>query len=132
MPLFEWDGSLAIGHEAIDTQHKNLVVFVNQLHEACKNETGGSDSRSVLMSLYKYTMFHFSEEERLMKQANYAEYAAHKAEHDSFVGTLDALAEKFRHGQADIGKETFRWLVSWLIDHISVMDKRLVACLPKG
>ncbi|MDQ7836228.1 MAG: bacteriohemerythrin [Humidesulfovibrio sp.] len=132
MPLFEWDGSLALGHELIDAQHKSLVELVDQLHGACLDGAEGSDPRSVLMALYKYTMFHFSEEERLMKQANYAEYAEHKAEHDTFVSKLDALAVQAKQGRADIGQETLKWLVAWLLNHISVVDKRLAACLPKG
>lgn len=131
MALFRWDGTLAIGHAMIDAQHESLVGLVNQLHAACLDGSADNDFRPVLMSLYKYTMFHFSEEERLMKQADYAEYAAHKAEHDRFAGVLDALAKKARDHQADIGQETFNWLVDWLLKHISVLDRRLAACLPK-
>ncbi len=129
MTLIEWDGSLAIGHERIDAQHRGLVFLINRLHALTSACTGQEDLKPVMLELYKYTLFHFGEEESLMAQAGYDGLTEHYAEHDAFVSRLDALAEKVRHGEDCLGNEIFHWLAGWLLDHIAVTDKRLADCL---
>jgi hemerythrin-like metal-binding protein len=84
------------------------------------------------MALYKYTLFHFSEEEILMKQAGYKFREKHMREHAEFVRKLDALAGSVKASNDSIGMETFTWLVGWLLDHISVTDQKLADCLLHG
>lgn len=127
--LLEWDGSLEIGHALIDAQHKSLVDLINRLHAGRATGMEEEGLRLVLMDLYKYTLFHFGQEESLMRQAGYPELAGHKAEHDAFVARLDQLAARARAGDEHLGADTFNWLVGWLLDHISLRDRKLSACL---
>ena len=131
MSLIQWDGSLAIGHAVIDGQHRSLVELINRLHTVYSCGNGG-DIRIVLLELYKYTLFHFGEEEALMAQIAYDESPLHKLEHERFVERLDALAVKAKAGDDCINAELFNWLIGWLLDHISVTDKRLGLALAKG
>jgi hemerythrin len=132
MAILAWDGSLDIGHEKIDAQHKCLVELINQFHAACVAEGGVCDPKPTLLALYKYTLFHFNDEEALMDQEGYAFREGHVLEHRKFVEKLDVLAERTKAGDVSIGSEIFTWLVGWLHNHISVTDKRLADCLPKG
>ncbi len=132
MSILEWDGSLAIGHEKIDAQHKSLVELINDLHVAYVAGGGHSDLKPVLMALYKYTLFHFSEEEVLMRQAEYKFREEHMLAHSEFIRKLDALAGSVKASNDSIGMETFTWLVGWLLDHISVTDQKLAECLHQG
>lgn len=131
MSVIQWDSSLEIGHVKIDEQHKALVEIINRLHAASGGTSGQCDFKPTMMELYKYTMCHFMEEESLMSKASYPLRPMHKLEHDKFVQQLDILAEKAKAGGC-IGTETFTWLVGWLLDHISVTDKKLVDCLKNG
>lgn len=132
MSIIEWDGTLAIGHAKIDEQHKSLVGLINRLHAAQANPAGQGDIKLILMELYKYTLYHFNEEETLMGQIAYAHRQAHMLEHQRFVDRLDVLAAKAKAGDAPIQGEVFNWLIAWLLDHISVTDKQLVAALGKA
>ena len=131
MSIIQWDSSVEIGHEKIDEQHKALVEIINRLHAVCAVKSAQCDFKPTMMELYKYTMYHFTEEKLLMSKANYALRPMHKLEHDKFVQQLDILAEKAKAGSC-IGTETFTWLVGWLLDHISVTDKKLADCLKIG
>jgi len=131
MSILAWDKSLEIGHEKIDAQHKSLVELINRVHAASVNGDTQDKIKSIYMELYKYTLYHFNEEEMLMGRLEYPIRNAHKLEHEAFVKKLDMLSIKSKDKDLQLGTETFRWLVEWLLDHISVTDKQLVACLRK-
>jgi len=129
MLIIEWDGSLEIGHQLIDEQHKNLVNIINRLH-ALKVSGGGLEGmRRLLMELYNYSLYHFKEEEALMDKMDRTLRDIHIQEHEQFILTLDEIAENVNSGDTSMGTPMLRWLVGWLLDHISVTDKQLVACL---
>jgi hemerythrin len=129
MPVINWDDSLAIGHREIDAQHQNLFALVAKLHEAIMNEEEQVGIKEILFDLYKYTSLHFNKEEALMRQTKYAHLNEHVAMHDEFVKTLDTLAVTARRGDIHIEKDVLNWLVSWLVNHISISDKKLFMCL---
>ena len=130
--LIEWDGSLDIGHELIDAQHRSLVDIINRLHMDRLSGAGREHIRAVLMDLYKYTLFHFGEEEGIMRAACYPAAVEHKAEHEAFIARLDTLASRLKTGDEQVAADTFNWLVGWLLDHITLMDRKLAVCLAKG
>jgi hemerythrin len=129
MSICVWDESLAIGHKKIDEQHKRLITLIADLHSAMSLGVTHSDYKPIRMRLYEYSVFHFTEEEKLMEHANYKFRAEHEREHSKFINELDLLAEKSMAQSADIGTETFSLLVNWFLNHISVTDKKLVECL---
>lgn len=132
MSLLEWNSSLEVCHETIDTQHRSLIDLINRLHTSYVERRSPEDIKRVLLELYRYTAYHFREEEALMEAARYGGMAAHLDEHNTFVQRLDELADRVKNGDLHIRTETFFWLVEWLLDHISVTDKKLAACLNKG
>lgn len=129
MPLIQWDGSLSVRHEIIDAQHRGLITLINRLHDSSVAGKSQDEIKLFLLQLYKYSVFHFGAEEALMNVACYPDKAIHLAEHELFIQKLDSLTERVKAGELDISTETFFWLVDWLLDHIAVTDKKLIACL---
>ncbi|MHC1711903.1 MAG: bacteriohemerythrin [Solidesulfovibrio sp.] len=129
MSVIKWDASLAIGHKEIDAQHQNLFSLVARLHDTILNKNDQMDIKETLFDLYKYTSLHFSEEEALMHKTEYAHLDEHVAMHDEFVKTLDTLSVTARRGDIHIEMDVLNWLVSWLVNHISISDKKLFTCL---
>ncbi len=129
MPIIAWDGSIAIGHAVIDEQHKTLVDIINKLHTAITDGSEKKDLQRIFMDLYRYSLYHFQEEDAIMNKSCYKLRREHQHEHESFVNELDALAAKVKNGDAQIGMEALNWLVGWLLNHISVTDKKLATCL---
>ena len=105
-----------------DEQHQVIFNMLNGLHETA----AGNDKNALgkqLDALIDYVVMHFQTEERLMQEKGYADYAAHKAEHDKLVATCADLQKKFHAGQADVTQETTAFVKDWLVNHIPKVDK---------
>ncbi len=105
-----------------DDQHKTLFDMLNALHDAVP---GGNRAiiGEKLDTLINFVVDHFAEEERLMTQTNYPDYAAHKAEHTKLLETCGGVAAKFKAGELDITQDTTAFVKDWLVNHIPNVDK---------
>ena len=133
MAFFEWDDSYSVGVAVIDEQHKRLIALINDLYEAMKQgdsqNTWSSAAEeldamaSVLDELVDYTSYHFSTEERYMREHAYPEYAGHKQAHGRFVERTQALKRDFDEGKAIRSMEIIEFLRDWWKEHILGVDK---------
>lgn len=123
----EWRESLAIGVEAIDSQHKQLLSHFDRLLKACESGKGIEELQVLLGFLDGYVIQHFSDEEAIQRQHAYPGYEAHKREHDSFVARLKALKQEISSQGAALHHviETNNLLLKWLLNHISTVDVQL-------
>lgn len=131
MSVIRWSNDLCIGHEVIDTQHQRLFELTAKLYDIAIGNGDKANLKFVLLELYKYTMFHFDEEEVVMRNNKFPHYDNHKREHEKFVATLDALALKAREDTSSLDIEILNWLSSWLVTHISIKDKMIGQCLSR-
>jgi hemerythrin-like metal-binding protein len=132
MPVIQWNNDLCLGHDLIDAQHKRLFELTAKLYEIALGRDDKSNLKLLLLELYKYALFHFDEEERVMRKNSFPYYDDHKHEHEKFVATLDALALKAREDTSALDIEILNWLSSWLVTHISIKDKMIGQCLARG
>lgn len=109
----------------IDTDHKHLIDLVNKLYEAMSGGKGNAVLGGILEELISYTASHFGREERLMQQIRYADFAAHKAEHDKLVKEVTELQQSFRSGAITLSSKVYVFLTEWLNKHIKSNDKLL-------
>jgi hemerythrin len=132
MALITWSNMLSTGVSEQDNQHKKLIDLINQLNDAMLAGHGADVQGKVLSELVNYTVSHFGYEEKLMAQHNYADTAAHKAEHAKFVQTAGDLKKKFDSGNAKITTDIMSFLRDWLTSHIMKTDKRFGQALNKA
>jgi hemerythrin len=121
---FKWSPEYSVNIKTIDNQHQELVNMLNRLFIAVSVREGSKVIGGILEALRSYTRTHFSLEERLMQQANYADLEAHKEEHQKLIGQLDDLC--LRHLTEDklIYFEMLRFLKTWLKEHIKGVDRK--------
>ena len=67
--LLTWTPDLSVGIEIIDNQHKRIVEYINQLHEARIRQDKEAISQ-VIEELVDYTLSPFSFEESMMEEAH--------------------------------------------------------------
>ncbi len=84
MFYFVWEQSLETGIDVIDTQHRRIVDYINQLHDIHARNNRNEVER-VLNQLFDYTITHFTFEDSLMEHAAYKHLSAHKAVHAAFT-----------------------------------------------
>ena len=84
MAILKWNAELDTGIDVIDGQHRRIVDYVNQLHEAREHGDAAAVGE-VIESTVEYTLSHFAFEESLMEDAGYPLSKPHKRVHELFV-----------------------------------------------
>jgi len=125
--MIEWRASLAIGVEEIDGQHKELLQRFNSLLAACEGGKGIKELTGLLKFLDDYIIEHFRDEEKLQESSGYPEFEEHKKLHDAFIERIFELQNEILIEGIAVHHvlETNNILLKWLINHISVEDKKL-------
>ena len=129
MAYWVWDESLDIGIDVIDTQHKRIVDYINELYVA-KQSKDPERISTILAGLRDYTRTHFVFEEEVMKQSGYPLSDAHKKVHDAFVGQIDQYVQQHESGK-DVTGKLLSELQIWLTNHIQKDDQDYATCVVK-
>jgi hemerythrin len=115
-----WTDDLNTGIPVIDGQHRQIVDYINQLHDArLKNDRQAVGD--VINNLIDYTLSHFSFEEELMVESGYPFAGPHKRVHDVFVKRVGEYQLRYKSGE-DISGELHALLMRWLVGHIKNDD----------
>ncbi|MBU1215543.1 MAG: bacteriohemerythrin [Gammaproteobacteria bacterium] len=120
--FFKWTDEYSVHIKTIDDQHKELVNILNRLFVAVSLREGDKVIAGILDALMSYTQTHFALEERLLKQAKYKDFDAHKEEHRKLLEQLDQLCKKHLMEEKPIYFEMLSFLKRWLKEHIQGVD----------
>jgi hemerythrin len=122
--LFPWKEAYSVKIGVIDMQHKGLVNFLNELHQAMIEGRGKDVLGKILANLIKYTQVHFAAEEKLMQSHGYPGYPLHKPEHDRLTAQVLDFQRKFQSNEIALTIEVMEFLKDWLSKHILGSDKK--------
>lgn len=129
MELIEWDESLEVGIDVVDSQHRGLVELLNRvlsLHTIIDADERKMNTEDILSDLFSYTEFHFKTEEEYMEAMNYPDLENHKKIHLHLVSKLLQLNEDLCGAGTDVFVEAeerlFTLLTKWLVEHIQKED----------
>ena len=120
MSHIEWQDEFTTGINVIDNQHKRIINYINQLHDA-QDLDARQIVDEVLLDLIDYTLSHFAFEESLMEDAGYRALDIHKRTHDSFRERINDFHQRYKSGE-DVTDELTALLNVWLINHIAEDD----------
>ncbi|MEW6647623.1 MAG: bacteriohemerythrin [Pseudomonadota bacterium] len=121
MFYFVWDSSLETGIDIIDTQHRQIVDYINRLHDAIA-ENDRAIIHEVLDQVVNYTLTHFAFEEKMIERAGYRHCEAHKEVHRVFTERVQHYRVRLAHGE-DVAKKLLSDLRIWLTNHIRNEDR---------
>lgn len=123
----EWKEELSVGVNLIDSEHKQLILAVNALFDACMHGKGRAKIAETVQFVENYTVKHFGDEEALQKKYNYPGYPAHQKLHEGFVNDLKKYKKQLEEQGPTVQLVAqFNTFVStWLIKHISVQDRKI-------
>lgn len=129
MAYMQWTPDLDTGISVIDTQHKRIVDYINELYDA--SESGSAQQvQSVIEGLVDYTVTHFNFEEQLQEKANYPFLKAHQRVHEIFMRRIAAFRERATAGE-NVIPELLSMLKVWLSSHIKGDDRDYVESVSK-
>jgi hemerythrin len=115
---FEWDGSMSVGVEELDRDHRFLVTLIDRL--ASMDDLGDTpEVEHVLDDLVRYTEEHFEREEEYMQATHYPDLTRHQRLHEDMVKKIEKLRLQFFLGEKEhVGRQTLDFLIQWLHDHV--------------
>ena len=129
MAYLTWTWDLELGIPVIDTQHKRITEFINDLDNAC--QTGSIDETNhVMEGLLNYTITHFEFEESLQEKAGYPFLKAHRRIHEIFMKKIAELRARANSGE-NVAPELLNLLNGWLVSHIKGEDRDYVESVKK-
>jgi len=122
--ILSWNDSLATGFKEVDLQHKKLISIIDDVYETVKEPDPeyALKMAKILKQLTDYTEYHFTEEELLMKRHSYVGFDGHKKQHDDFVKKIGLEIKLLAEASQDDGYLFYRFLGTWLLDHIAKSD----------
>ena len=123
--LVSWTADLSVGIEAIDDQHRRIVDYINELHDASQANDRQVIGR-IIDDLMEYTVSHFSFEELMMERAGYRFLGPHKKVHELFTRRVTEFRHRFKL-QEDVAMEMQETLINWLMNHIKNEDRNYAA-----
>lgn len=122
MAIVCWDGSLKVGVDAVDAQHRYLFEIVN----AMQAKLSAGHPRMALLdgldSMRTYARVHFDTEEALLEGHGYPELKAHRQAHREFLEAMEALSGQ--EPTPALAHQALGYLLSWLVGHIQAVDGR--------
>ena len=128
MVLIEWSDDYSVQVAEIDEQHKVLVGYINDLHEALESGKDDDTLQDVLNGLIDYTTEHFSKEEEYFNKFGYEDEVPHRNEHKQFVVRIVNFKRGAAGGGEALSQEVLDFMKTWLIGHINGSDKKYTQC----
>ena len=124
MAAINWNENLSVKIASIDKQHMKLIELINSFYENISEKSSKEKMFDLIKALKDYTVYHFSSEEKFMKQHDYPEYATHKKEHDKFFEQVMSFEERYKNGKLILTVEITNFIKEWVSNHIMNIDKK--------
>ncbi|MDD2776266.1 MAG: bacteriohemerythrin [Gallionella sp.] len=119
-----WTSDWETGIAVIDSQHKQIFDYINELDEAMKLHNRDAVGH-VLDELTDYTVSHFAFEENLLTEAHYEFLDSHKVIHDTFIKRISTYKNDHAAGK-DVSEQLYDMVSTWLYHHIKRDDMAYV------
>jgi len=125
MPLLTWKPGFAVGVPAVDAEHEEMIALINEIYEEMKQRRDATSIEQFLGDVLFAISAHFALEERMMRDAAYGEYAAHKEDHEELLDQIRDLMDRFE-ADPDAGMDLLKdRLSAWFERHFATFDARL-------
>jgi hemerythrin len=125
MTLLKWKPAFSLGIPSVDLEHREMIAMINEAHEGLEGRIDPASIEAMLGEIHAGIAAHFALEERLMRAAGYAEYGAHKDDHekllDQILDLMDVYAVDPENGREALQKG----LSDWFGSHFATFDARL-------
>ncbi len=121
--FFFWTDQLLVHNHTLDSQHKQIVGYLNEIDLHWKREDTQGEILESLEKLYTVTVEHFNEEQNMFETANYPHADNHVQQHRQITEQLTGFMERFKIGQAVVDADFTRFMKEWLVKHIMIDDK---------
>jgi hemerythrin-like metal-binding protein len=124
MKLIEWNDNYSVNVEEIDNQHKEIIKIINELYVSIVEGKSRNSVDKIFKDLTEYATTHFKTEEDYFEKINYPEASFHKEQHEDIAKKIEEFKKRNEAGRKILDSEILRFLMSWFINHVILIDKR--------
>ncbi|MFL0196344.1 bacteriohemerythrin [Clostridium sp. WILCCON 0269] len=127
--MFKWKDDYKCGIKRIDEEHKRLFEIGESVYELIINENHVDyfgDVLNLVDDLKEYAIYHFEDEEKIMKLYDYPAYNQQKKAHDAFINKIENV--DIEELDEDVQKSILKLLdfvYNWISEHILGMDLKM-------
>ena len=129
MSLITWRDEFSVGVDAIDHEHREMIGLINDLDEAMGTDAGHATVVAALGEIYARIAAHFALEEKIMRDASYTQFAAHKEDHetllDELLEVIDSVDDEGGYDCTDLSRTLDRWFSSHFRTHDAKLHRQL-------
>lgn len=120
-----WVKGYEIGIPLIDTQHKQLFRFNDELQDSIKRGLRVAAINALLTQLKQYAARHFAMEEKFMADVEYPQLEEQQEAHKAFVFRFEEIQKEFNEKglTPPLVNSISNELSGWINDHITGMDQ---------
>ncbi|MDX1405059.1 MAG: bacteriohemerythrin [Woeseiaceae bacterium] len=132
MSLLVWKPEYAVGVASVDYEHQQMIRLINEIYDEMKSRRDAASLEQFLGDVHFAISAHFALEERLMRDAAYSEYEAHKEDHENLLDQLRELMDELV-SDPETGIDALKDSLSdWFEYHFATFDARLHGKLDNG
>ena len=125
MSLLQWKPEYSVGVRSVDDEHREMIDLINATYEKLISNADTGQVDEYLGEIFSTISMHFALEERLMRNAAYGEYQAHKDDHEVLLDRLRDLMDDYFVDPDSGASRLEQSLSDWFAGHFSTFDARL-------
>ncbi len=125
MTLLTWKPEYSVGIESVDSEHREMIELINAVYDAIEDKKNPQSIEHFLGEVHATISAHFALEERVMRNANYDEFEAHKEDHEELLDEIRDLMDRFFDTPVQGLQLLQENLSDWFAGHFSTFDARL-------
>lgn len=126
---FSWSSEYSVNNAVLDQHHQNLIKLFDDSYKILTENKSTTDTIMMISQLTTYSIFHFNEEERIMRSVNYPGLEKHIQEHKDFIAKIQEFKGQINDDSIKLKEDIFLFLYDWLISHIQYSDQKYVGYL---
>jgi hemerythrin-like metal-binding protein len=125
MSLIKWKPAFSVGNAAVDHEHRELIQLINDVHASIDSGANRDRLAAGLGEIYAQIAAHFALEEKMMRDARYADFGPHKADHESLLDQLADIIYSVEAGSKRYERDLSSGLDRWFTEHFGSHDAKL-------
>jgi len=125
MKKLAWKDHYSVGNDSIDFEHQELIGLINSVYTSLEGTRDIVEVEQRISQVHSEISAHFALEERLMREAGYAELEDHKNHHEELLDQLRNMMDAIENEGASALDELSEKLDAWFELHFSTYDARL-------
>ncbi len=125
MKYLKWSEQYSVGVDSVDYEHQNLMDMINMIYAELEDKRDIAEIEKTVSDVHAEISAHFALEERLMRNAGYEEYEAHKNDHEELLDQIRNMMDAIENDPEPALDMLSEQLSDWFGGHFVTFDARL-------